>query len=76
MNRGWPRTTGKSYNKKSLIYKSGERGFSERQFNQSSSKDKELRKLTGFLKKKNVCEPVQKKQRTTEFSPEEIQNKV
>ena len=53
MNRGPPRTTGKSHNKKSLTYKSGERGVGGSQSGQSSSKDKESVKLTDLLKKKN-----------------------
>ena len=48
MNRGPPRTTRKSHNKKS-----GERGVGGSQSGQSSSKDKESVKLTDLLKKKN-----------------------
>ena len=53
MNRGPPQTTGKSHNKKSLTYKSGERGVGGSQSGQSSSKNKESVKLTDLLKKKN-----------------------
>ena len=75
MNHSRSQTTGKSHNKKSFTYKSGERGVGGFQSGQSSLKNKESRKLTNFFKK-NVSEPVQKNQRTTKFSPEEIQNKV
>ena len=75
MNRGRPRTNGKSHNKKSLTYKSDERGVGGSQSRQSSSKDEESVKLTDFFKK-DIIEPVEKKQRATKFSPEEIQNKI
>ena len=72
MNHGWPQTTEKSHNKKSLKYKSGKRGVGG---SQSLSKDKESVKLTD-LKKKTSVNQYKKTQQTTEFSPEEIQNKV
>ena len=53
-NCSWPQATGKSHNKKSLTYKSGERGISGSQSGQLSSKDKESHKLTGFFKKMSV----------------------
>ena len=54
MNHSRSQTTGKSHNKKSFTYKSGERGVGGFQSGQSSSKDKESCKLTNFLKKTSV----------------------
>ena len=54
MNCSRPQATGKSHNKKSLTYKSGERGVGGSQSRQPSSKDKESHKLTDFLKKTSV----------------------
>ena len=67
MNRGPPQTTGKSHNKKSLTYKSGERGVGGSQSGQSSSKDKESVKLTDLLKKKKLVNQYKKNNEQQNF---------